>query len=152
HTIENNAYIRDVRNVPLFFKSAKTFSSNPSHQSYRPLVTTTLAIDYRLAGGLNPIAFHATSFTLFLTHSIAMLFLLRRLLDSAQPHSRNQWLALFAVSWYALHTANAETVNYIIARSEILSALGVILALLLFARGGRTRDWALYLLPAAAAV
>ncbi len=34
---------------------------------------------------------------------------------------------------------NAETVNYIIARSEILSTLGVALALVLFDRGGAAR-------------
>ena len=152
HTIENNAYIRDVRNIPLFFQSARTFSAIASQQSYRPLVTTTFALDYRLGGGLNPIVFHATSFALFLAQCIAMLFLLLRLLDRAQPHRWNRWLALFAVTWYALHTANAETVNYIIARSEIMSTLGAVLTLLLFSGTGRTRRWMLYLVPAAAAV
>ena len=152
HTIENNGYIRELRNIPMFFRSARTFSAIPSHQSYRPLVTTTLAIDYRIAGGLNPIVFHATSFLLFAAQCVAMLFLLRRLLDRAQPHRWNRWLALFAVSWYALHTAIAETVNYVIARSEIMSTLGSVLALLLFSGGGRARRWKLYLIPAAAAV
>jgi len=61
-------------------------------------------------------------------------------------------VALFAAAWYALHTANAETVNYLIQRAEILSTLGVVLTLLVFARGGRGRRWGLYLVPAAAAV
>src|SRR5439155_17473687 len=152
HTIENNAYLRDIRNIPLFFQSARTVSSDPSHQSYRPLVTTTLAIDYRIAGGLNPVVFHVTSFALFAAQCLAMLFLFRRLLDRARPHRWNRWLALFAVSWYALHTANAETVNYIIARSDIMSTLGSVLAVVLFSGGGRARRWKLYLIPAAAAV
>src|SRR5262249_34992357 len=45
-----------------------------------------------------------------------------------------------------------ETVNYIIARSEIMSTLGAVLALVLFSAGGRARRWKLYLVPAAAAV
>ena len=49
HTIVNNASIRELRNIPLFFRDATTFSSLPSNQSYRPLVSTLLAIDYRLA-------------------------------------------------------------------------------------------------------
>ena len=61
-------------------------------------------------------------------------------------------VALFASAWYAFHTANAETVNYIIQRAEILSTLAVVLTLLVFARGGRGRRWGLYLIPAAAAV
>ena len=55
-------FIRDVRNIPRFFVDASTFSSLPSHQSYRPLLTTTLAIDDAIGGGLNPTAFHMTSF------------------------------------------------------------------------------------------
>ena len=53
HTIENNASIRELRNIPLFFRDATTFSSLPSNQSYRPLVSTLLAIDYRLAADCN---------------------------------------------------------------------------------------------------
>jgi protein O-mannosyl-transferase len=44
HTIVNNAAIRQLRNIPLFFRDATTFSSLPSNQSYRPLVSTLLAI------------------------------------------------------------------------------------------------------------
>src|SRR2546423_4356261 len=48
HTIENNASIRELRNIPLFFRDATTFSSLPSNQPYRPLVSTLLAMDYQL--------------------------------------------------------------------------------------------------------
>src|ERR1700724_4568829 len=58
HTILNNASIRDLRNIPLFFRDATTFSALPSSQSYRPLVSTLLAIDYQLAHGLQPFWFH----------------------------------------------------------------------------------------------
>jgi hypothetical protein len=44
HTIVNNAAIRELRNIPLFFRDATTFSALPSNQSYRPLVSTLLAI------------------------------------------------------------------------------------------------------------
>src|SRR3982074_2300703 len=64
HTIENNASIRELRNIPQFFRDATTFSSLPSNQSYRPLVSTLLAIDYRL-GGLQPFWFHLSIFALF---------------------------------------------------------------------------------------
>ena len=33
HTIQNNAAIREVRNIPLFFRDATTFSSLPTNQS-----------------------------------------------------------------------------------------------------------------------
>jgi tetratricopeptide (TPR) repeat protein len=149
HTIQNNVFVRSVGNIPLFFTSPATFSSLPANQSYRPLVTTTLAIDYWLGGGLDPVAFHVTSFVLFLLQCVLLLALYRRLMDCARPDEHNRWLALLAAAWYAVHPANAETVNYIIARSEILSTLGVVLALLLFAGGGAARRYHLYLIPAA---
>src|SRR6266702_2502018 len=65
HTIVNNESIRDLRNIPLFFRDATTFSALPSNQSYRPLVSTLLAIDYQLAHGLHPFCFHLSVFALF---------------------------------------------------------------------------------------
>ena len=85
HDRQNNAFVRSVRNIPLFFTSPATFSSLPSNQSYRPLVTTTLAVDYWLGGGLNPFAFHVTSFGLFLVQCALLLVLYRRVMDRARP-------------------------------------------------------------------
>jgi hypothetical protein len=152
HAIVNNAFIRSPRNIPLYFSNAATFSSLPSNQSYRPLVTTTLAIDYWIGGGLNPFAFHVTSFGLLLIQCALMLLLYRHVMDRARPDESNRWLALLAVATYALHPVNAETVNYIIARSEMLSTAGVVLGLLLFARGGAARQYHLYLIPVVLAV
>ena len=151
HTIQNNLFIRDLANIPRFFRSPETFSSLPSNQSYRPLLTTTLAVDYRF-GGLTPVMFHVTSFALFLVQCVAMLVLFRRVMDASRPDPMNRWLALFGAAWYALHTAIAETVNYIIARGDIMSALFTVLAVVMYASRGRARTWHLYLIPAAAAV
>jgi hypothetical protein len=51
HTIVNNIYIRDIGNIPLFFKDGTTFSSLPSNQSYRPVVSASLALDYLMGRG-----------------------------------------------------------------------------------------------------
>jgi tetratricopeptide (TPR) repeat protein len=153
HTIVNNAYIRSVRNIPLFFTSPATFSALPSNQSYRPAVTTTLALDYWMGGGLNPVAFHVTSFALFLVLCALIFAFYRLVMDRSRPRrADNWWLALAATTWYAVHPANAETVNYLIARSEIIATLGVVLGLLLFADGGIARRSHLYLLPVAAGI
>ncbi len=66
HVIVNNVYIRSLRNVPLFFRDTYTFSSIPEHATYRPLVTLTYAIDYAIAGGLDPVQFHTTQILLLL--------------------------------------------------------------------------------------
>jgi hypothetical protein len=67
HTVQSNVYIQSLSNIPLFFKDpVSTFSSIHSHCSYRPLVSTTLAIDYYLGKGLNPFYFHLSTFIFFL--------------------------------------------------------------------------------------
>jgi tetratricopeptide (TPR) repeat protein len=152
HTIQTNAFIRDLRNIPRFFVDASTFSSLPSHQSYRPLLTATLAVDYAVGGGLNPRAFHATSFGLFAIQCLLMYAFFVRVMDAADPDPANRWVALLAAATYAVHPANAETVNYIIARSEILSTLGIVAAFVLFVRRRSARRYGLYLIPAAAAM
>src|SRR6266853_6232567 len=80
HTIETNAAIRDLQNIPLFFHDATTFSSLPSNQSYRPLVSTLLAIDYRL-GGLHTFWFHLSIFALFVSLTLLVAFAINRLLN-----------------------------------------------------------------------
>src|SRR3954469_19642141 len=49
HTVQNNAYIQSLGNVPSFYANTQTFSSLPGHGSYRPVVSTTLAFDYWMA-------------------------------------------------------------------------------------------------------
>ena len=81
HAIINNASIRDLRNIPLFFRDATTFSALPSNQSYRPLVSTLLAIDYRLAHGLQPFWFHLSIFALFIALTLLLALVIHHLLE-----------------------------------------------------------------------
>ena len=151
HTIVNNASIRELRNIPLFFRDATTFSSLPSNQSYRPLVSTLLAIDYRL-GGLQLFWFHASIFALFVVLTVLLAFVINRLLDDERISAGNRWIALAAAAWYGVHPANADTVNYLIASSEVISTLGVIASFALYFAFPRLRRSRLYIVPAAIAI
>src|SRR5437764_1235159 len=126
HTIENNAAIREIKNVPLFFRDATTFSSLPSNQSYRPLVSTLFAIDYSLGRGLHPLWFHLSIFALFAALVLLLASFVYRLLELTAPSPWNRWIAMATAAWYGLHPANADTVNYIVAASEVISTFGVI--------------------------
>jgi Flp pilus assembly protein TadD len=153
HTIVNNASICELRNIPLFFRDATTFSALPSNQSYRPLVSTLLAIDYQLAHGLQPFWFHLSIFALFITLALLLAFVIHHLLESDAATSPNRWIALATAAWYALHPANADTVNYIIASSgEVISALGVIASFAVYFAFPGVRRYYLYVLPAAIAI
>jgi len=151
HTIVNNTSIRELRNIPLFFTDATTFSSLPSNQSYRPLVSTLLAIDVRL-GGIQPFWFHVSIFAFFVALTLLVAFVIYRLLDCAELSSVNRWIALTAAACYGLHPANADTVNYIIASSEVISTLGVIASFAVYLAFPRVRRSCLYTVPAAIAI
>ena len=149
HTIQNNVFVRSVRNIPLFFTSPATFSSLPSNQSYRPLVTTTLAVDYWLGGGLNTFAFHVTSFSLFLIQCVLLAGVL-----PARDGSRACRTTATAGSrcWRRRGTRctrrmpKRSTTSSRVRKSSRRSASCC--ALLLFIRGGAARRYHLYLIPA----
>jgi tetratricopeptide (TPR) repeat protein len=146
HTIVNNAYIRNLRNIPLFFKDGSTSSVLPANQSYRPVVTTSLAIDYWLGGGYNEFFFHLGNFLLFLLQGVGMVYLFRKIFNAAQAGPSNIYFAIAAAAWYLLHPAMAETVNYIIARSDIISTVFVIVSFLLYIYSPFFRKTGLYLI------
>ena len=152
HTIVNNASILELRNIPLFFRDATTFSSLPSNQSYRPLVSTLLAIDYKLGGGLDPFWFHLSVFSIFIVLLLLLVLVLKHLLDQTTTSPANGWIALLAAAWYGLHPANADTINYIIASSEVISTLGVVASFAVYFDFPQLRRYYLYVLPAAIAV
>lgn len=148
HTIQNNIYITNIKNIPLFFKDSKTFSSIPSHQGYRPGVTTTLAIDYWLGGGLkSTFFFHLSTFIWYIVLCVLFFFMMMKLLDISKIHHWNKYIALFTVGLFSVHTVNAETINYIISRSDVLSTLCILAAFVIFIFAPQKRKWFLYVIP-----
>ncbi len=147
HTVTQNPWIRTLSNIPRFFRDSTTFSTLDEHQSYRPLVTASIAIDYRLARGAHPFWFHVSTFLWYLAQLALTFVVFRRIMDAARPAPDNRWFALFAVALFGLHPLSAETVNYIIQRAEIQSTVGVLAGLALYICRPRLRKTGLYLAP-----
>lgn len=149
HTIENNLHIRSLKNLPRFFTDGTTMSTLPSNQSYRPLLTTTMAFDFFLGGKSTPQPwmYHITSFTIFLLLGFMCYALLLHCLNQSWQHKWNRGVALFTTAWFLLHPANAETVNYIIARSDLLSTFFVVSAFVLYISRPGWRKYYLYVIP-----
>ena len=148
HIIVNNVFIRDISNISLFFQDAGTHGSNPANQTYRPLTSATLAIDYWLGKGLHStFYFHLSTFIWYVVQCILMFFLYLKMINAARRHEWNRYFALFAVSWYGLHAANAETINYIYQRADSLSTLMVVTGVVLYAYFPKWRSRFFYLIP-----
>lgn len=148
HTVVDNPYIRGLSFIPRFFVDGRTFSTLPLNQGYRPLVSTSLAVDYWLGGGLAPRWFHLSTFVALLVLLAALYVLFSAVLDeSPAPDSANRWAALWGATLFCVHPAGAETVNYVIQRADLYVVLGWVTAMALFVRGGVCRRGGLYLVP-----
>ena len=150
HTVTDNPNIRSLANIPRFFTDARTFSVLPANCSWRPLVSTSLAVDYWMGKGLQPIAFHASTFLLYLVQIVVLFFLCELVFEYARPGGPNRIAAFFAAGLYGLHPACAETVNYVIQRGDLYSTLGVVAGLYLYIRFPNRRRYGFYLLAVAA--
>ena len=148
HTIEENLFIRKISNIPAFFHDPKMFSVDPDHWGLRPLVTTTLAIDYWLGGSLNPFYFHLSTFIWFIVLGVLMFYTYKNLLQKSISKELTPYIAILATSWYLLHTANAETINYVISRSDVQSTFLIVASFLIYIAYPQKRKYYLYILPA----
>ena len=84
--------------------------------------------------------------------TLLIAFVVHRLLDQAESSAQNRWIALAAAAWYGLHPANADTVNYIIASSEVISTFGVIASFAAYLAFPQLRRYYFYVLPVAIAI
>jgi Flp pilus assembly protein TadD len=159
HVVVSNPAIRSLATVARLFTDARSFSSLPANQTYRPLVSVTLAVDHAIAravtgDGLDPRAYHATQLLLLALTAALLGGLAWRLFRAAarDEPALARWApgaALVAAALFAVHVGNTQVGNYISARSESLSAAGLLCAFLLYLRGGAWRRFHLYLVPIA---
>lgn len=89
---------------------------------YRPLAVQTYAWERRIFGA-PPLPFHAVNVALHVLASLGVFAVARRL-DLGRAG------AFAAAAWFAVHPIHVEAVANIIGRAEILSLLGVIVAIL----------------------
>ncbi len=148
HAVVDNVHIRDLKNIPQFFTDPRMFSADPLHWGLRPLVTTTLAIDYWMGGGLYPFYFQLSTFIWFVLLGVLLYFMYNNLLKRSISHPWVGYIAIAATAWYILNTANAETVNYIISRSDVLSTFCIVASFLIYIAYPAKRKWGLYIIPA----
>ncbi|MGZ3811675.1 MAG: tetratricopeptide repeat protein [Mucilaginibacter sp.] len=146
HSVDSNPYIKNIKNVPLFFKDGTTSSILPQNQAYRPVVTTSLAVDYWLGKG-DLFYFHLSTYILFLAQGLLMFLFFNKLLSLSSSNKNIGYVALFATAWYLLHPAIAETVNYIIARSDVQSTLAVVAGFVIYTYSPFCRKTFIYLIP-----
>ncbi len=152
HTVTDNPAIRSLSNLPRIFTDTTAFSVLPANQTYRPIVTASLALDYALGRGYVPFWFHLSTLIWFLA-LVALLYVWAELIYGRTEGPRDaRWPALLVAGWFGLHPAMAETVNYVVQRGDLYCTLGCIAALVVYAGYPAWRRYGLYLAPFALAM
>jgi len=95
---------------------------------YRPLSMLSYALQWTLGNG-NPMFFHAVSIALFVLLAVAVLALLREVLDERG--------ALVGGMLFAAHPVHTEAVANVVGQAELLAAIGVVGATTLYLRARR---------------
>lgn len=150
HVVVENLYIRSLANAGRFFTDVRTTSALPQNQAYRPLVTLSLAVDYFFGHGLSARAFHVDQLLLLALLGVGLFAFYLRVMERAAPAPVNRFLAVFSATLFCVHTANTEAMNLMHARSEILSALGIVAGFLVYLGFPRLRRLQVHLVPMAA--
>ncbi len=140
HVVERNVHIRSLDNVPRFFTDTTTFSDLPANRDFRPLLLTTYAVIYRLAG-LSPAAFSAWSVLLHAAVVCLVFYLVRGMLlwapseELEVPTRRAAHTGGFvAAALFAVHTLGSESVNYTNGQAVLLVTFCYLLATWAYAR------------------
>ncbi len=149
HTIVNNTAIRELKNIPTFFKDARTTSTLPKSQAYRPGLTTLNAIDYAIGGQDKPVPFyfHFSIFVSFIVLGICLFYFSKFLFQNYFSNTLSFYASLLVATLFCVHTANTQTINYIISRDDSFSTLMVVVGFLLYFYSPLAKKFYLYLLP-----
>jgi 4-amino-4-deoxy-L-arabinose transferase-like glycosyltransferase len=92
---------------------------------YRPLTMLAFKLEFALGAG-RPVIFHAVNILLY----VAVALLVYRVARCLLP----EWAAWLAAALFAVHPVHVEAVANVVGQSELLAALAVLAALLLYLR------------------
>ncbi len=136
--IVNNTYIRSLKNIPFFFTLEYWKEHHLGGKTYRPLRTTTFALDYHF-WKFDQRGYHLTNLTFYILNCLLVYFLVLELEKAAgRGESSTGYrgvllgVPLAAALLFAVHPIHTETIVYIKNRSEMITMLFYQLSFLLF--------------------
>jgi Flp pilus assembly protein TadD len=133
--IQQNYLIQDLDNLPqLFTRDFWAFAEGEGkgHDLYRPLVSLSYLIDFRLWGNRPPY-YHFTNLLFHILSSVLVYFILQAIFEKS-------WSAWLGALLFAIHPIHTESVSWISGRTDVICGLFFFLALFLYLsarKGGR---------------
>ena len=137
HFLIGDSYlIRSWSTLPTIFTTHFWAGHADWRMYYRPLINVTYLVDYQL-WGLNPFGYHLTNVLLHASVALGVLWLARLLLGD--------WtLALATALLFAIHPVHSQSVSFVAGRTDVVSALFVVLTVALYhtwREGDRDATW-----------
>ncbi|HZX47880.1 MAG TPA: tetratricopeptide repeat protein [Nitrospirota bacterium] len=136
--LEENSNIKTIGLRDIFLNPSSLFAPNTTSGHYRPLVLLMHVMNYRIHG-LTPRGYHIVNLA-FHVGSAMLLYLIIKSISNLLPLTSNFYIALTAALIFAVHPFNSEAVNYITARSSLMSGFFYLLSFYFWVRfrGGKT--------------
>ncbi len=141
HSIRYNPHIRSLENIPSFFTDLHTFSSERAGTMFRPLLLCSYALNYALHGH------DVVGYRLFnlVLHILCAWLIWQWVRDLGGGGA----MAALAGGLFLLHPLQAEPINYISSRSDILVTFLLLAAVLCFSTAQGVWRWGFLALFAA---
>jgi len=148
HMLLENQYVRSLKYLPRYFPDPLTLPADPPNADYRPILQVTFALNYAISG-YDQWSWHLVQILLHLAVTGGLYFFCRKLLVMfhPEPESRLRQVAPFLVALvFVVHPAASGVINYLSARSSLLTAAWLLPAFVCYLRaadagGGRKFPW-----------
>jgi len=121
------APLQDLSSIPKFFTAEEGFHKVIGRY-YRPVVSTTYALDYAI-WGLKPYGFHLTN---IIIHTIATLLLLLILIKLFSEYKYGQISSFSGALIFAVHPIHTEAISWVSGRTDSLVTLFIFLSFLFY--------------------
>ena len=134
--VVENPHIRDIKNIPASFVHPEYITSLGHKSHYRPLVMISYTINYWISG-LNPAVFRLTNLLFHIGTSFMLFLTVYAMLNGRVQETdrrKSLFIAIASALIFAVHPFNAEAVNYITARSSLMSGFFYLTALYCWVR------------------
>ena len=119
--------LQELSSIPKFFTAEEGFHKVIG-MYYRPIVSTTYALDYAI-WGLKPSGFHLTN---VIIHTIASLILFLILMKLFGDYEYGQISSFLGTLIFAVHPIHTEAVSWVSGRTDSLATLFIFLSFLFY--------------------
>ena len=135
--LKENHAVRDLSNIPSYFKDPFTLTTLRANADYRPVLQITYALNYAISE-YNMWSWHLTQILLHVLNALFIVLLARKFLPYLIDNNNTKWQQ--AIPWiigllFLLHPTASGVVNYHWARSSLLTTTFALPCILLWTNG-----------------